>query len=178
MHRSVKEYVKEFLQENDCKGTSILEVGSRNVNGSVREFIELMKPKEYIGIDMLPGRGVDVVGLAENLTTIFGKDRFDIVISTEMLEHCKEWKKSLIEIFFVCKPGGLILLTARAPGFKVHAYPNDYWRFTSEDMEKIFGENHIIDVRRDSMASGVFIKIKKTATEIFVDFEVASINLK
>jgi SAM-dependent methyltransferase len=177
MHRSVKEYVYEFLHEVKCFETDIIEVGSRNVNGTIKDYIKSLKPKSYIGVDMIPGRDVDVVASAENLTNIFGKEKFDIVISTEMLEHCSDWKKVINEMFLICKNNGMILLTARGPGFKIHSYPCDYWRFTIEDMCRVFSENNIINVKRDPMAPGVFIILKKTSSKIFTDFDAVSINI-
>ncbi|GAB6946703.1 hypothetical protein JCM16161A_08330 [Vulcanisaeta sp. JCM 16161] len=74
--------VEEFL------GRVVLEVGSRYVNGSVRPFIEkFLRPRLYIGIDLEPGLFIDVITLAEFIINVFGINRFDIITSTELLEH-------------------------------------------------------------------------------------------
>ena len=41
----------------------------------------------------------------------FGPDAFDVVVSTQVLEHVREWREALRGIAAVLKPGGLLLLT-------------------------------------------------------------------
>ena len=44
------------------KGIRVIELGSRNVNGSVRPLLqEKLKPEFYVGVDAMPGPDVDVV---------------------------------------------------------------------------------------------------------------------
>jgi inhibitor of KinA sporulation pathway (predicted exonuclease) len=68
VHVSVMEF---FIENIDCAefgGKRVLEIGSRYVNGSVRPLIErFCKPREYIGIDIEPGRYVDIVLPAEEV---------------------------------------------------------------------------------------------------------------
>ncbi len=106
-------YVIEFfIEQIDCKefaGKSVLEVGSRYVNGSVRPLIEkFCKPKEYIGVDIEEGKYVDKVVLAEKLVETFGKDRFDVVLTTEMLEHVRDWRTVIYNLKEVLRPNGYI----------------------------------------------------------------------
>jgi glyoxylate carboligase len=78
-----------FMRYVDCgefAGKRVLEVGSKFVNGSVRPLIEkFCKPREYVGVDIEPGKYVDVILPAERLVEYFGLDSFDAVISTESL---------------------------------------------------------------------------------------------
>ena len=41
----------------------------------------------------------------------FGTDAFDVVATTQVLEHIREWRKALRGIAAVLRPGGLLLLT-------------------------------------------------------------------
>lgn len=100
-----------------------LEVGSLDVNGSVRRYFT----GPYTGLDMRPGPSVDVVGTADALP--FPDDAFDVVVSTEMLEHDPSPWLSLAEMGRVLRPGGHLLLTTRGNGFGEHNEPSDYWRF-------------------------------------------------
>lgn len=86
--------------------TKVLEVGSYNVNGSVREFFE--EPTLYIGLDVAPGRGVDVVGDGADYDT---EERFDVVISAECFEHNPRWIDTFINMIRLCKSEGLVILT-------------------------------------------------------------------
>jgi hypothetical protein len=76
------------IKIEEFKGKRVLEVGSKYVNGSVRPLIErFCSPKEYVGVDIEAGKFVDVILSAEKLVEYFGPESFDVVISTEMLEH-------------------------------------------------------------------------------------------
>ena len=51
---------------------------------------------------------MDKVVPGEKLVEEFGKDRFDVVISTEMLEHVKNWKLIINNLKEILKPNGYI----------------------------------------------------------------------
>ena len=54
---------------------------------------------------------------------------FDVVISTEVIEHDDEFWTSIREMGRVLRSRGWLILTARGNGFMLHGYPDDYWRF-------------------------------------------------
>jgi SAM-dependent methyltransferase len=159
---SVIEFFIEHTEPNEFSGKKVLEVGSKYVNGSVRPFIERwLKPKEYIGIDIEPGKYVDLVLPAERIVSYFGRESFDVVISTEVLEHVRDWRLVVNNMKEVLRPGGYIYITTRSRGFPYHGYPYDFWRYEIEDMERIFSDFEIILLERDHMAPGVFLKARK-----------------
>lgn len=96
--------------------TKVLEVGSLNINGSVRGFF--FNPREYIGCDVGEGPGVDVVCPGEDLA--YEDNRFDTVISTEMMEHNPNWIDTFGNMYRMLKPGGLMLMTCAGPGRPEH----------------------------------------------------------
>lgn len=149
------------LSREEISGKRVLEVGSKDVNGSLRLFIESLQPEEYIGIDIRAGKGVDQICDVERLRENFPDESFDVVIATELLEHVKDWKSAISNIKAVCKRGGLILLTTRSRGFHYHAWPADYWRFEEPDMRKIFSDCEIIKIKKDEIEPGVFVKLRK-----------------
>jgi SAM-dependent methyltransferase len=158
------------------KGKRILEVGSKYVNGSVRPLIEkFANPKEYIGVDIEPGKYVDIMLPAEKLVEHFGEEAFDIVISTELLEHVKDWRLAIINMKRVLKRGGYVYITTRLYSFPYHAYPYDFWRYEAEDMRKIFSDFEILKLIRDHEAPGVFLKARKP--ESYNPADLSSITL-
>ncbi|NLV08378.1 methyltransferase domain-containing protein [Halomicrobium mukohataei] len=161
MHTSVAIFVAKALTESEIEGCRILEVGSRNINGSVRPIIESRNPQNYTGVDMVDGKGVDEVVDATNIVEEFGENSFDVVVSTEMLEHAKNWKNTINNIKRVCENEGVIVLTTRSKGFKFHGYPNDYWRYEVGDMKEIFKDHKIELLESDPESPGVFIKASK-----------------
>jgi hypothetical protein len=56
---SVKDKHPEFFSN-----TKVLEVGSLDINGSIRMFFS---DCDYTGVDLGPGRGVDLIGKGEEL---------------------------------------------------------------------------------------------------------------
>lgn len=114
-----------------------LEVGSLNVNGSPRDGLNMSV--NYTGVDIKAGPGVDKVVSVYDLSKVFLPESFDVVISTEMLEHVEDWKDALTQMTHVLRVGGRLIITTRSPGFEYHPYPLDCWRFTLGDMKKIFG---------------------------------------
>ena len=150
------------LTKEEIKGKRVLEVGAYDVNGSLRPLVESWEPSEYIGVDIEMGPGVDIICDAENLVEKFGEESFDIVISTELLEHVKNWKKVVSNIKRVCKRGGIILITTRSKGFPYHPFPYDFWRYELEDFKEIFSDLEILSLEKDNIKSpGVFIKARK-----------------
>ena len=178
MHGSVNSFIQKHLRKADVFNQTVLEVGSRNINGSVRDIILPFQPEQYIGTDMEAGDGVDVVLNALDLVTMYGEESFDIVVCAEMLEHCEHWKGAIANMKSVLKPGGMILLTTRSPGYPLHEYPSDYWRFTRSDMVNIF-EDFYIRTFDDPSCSGVFVVGVKPNNWVSADlsnFEVGKVG--
>lgn len=96
----VKNAYPEYFYKKD-----VLEVGSLDINGSIRELFTLCN---YIGLDVGEGKGVDVVC---PIHKYYKTEEFDVVISTEMLEHDKYWKDSLWSMYANLRPGGILILT-------------------------------------------------------------------
>lgn len=162
MHVSVLEFFIEEAKKEEFHGKRVLEIGSKYVNGSVRPFVEkYLLPKEYIGIDIEPGKYVDMVVSADEIVNIFGLESFDVVISCEVLEHVKNWKLVVQNMKEVLSPGGYMYITTRSIGFPFHEYPHDFWRYEIDDMKNIFSYFEIISLRKDHQAPGVFLKCKK-----------------
>jgi len=137
MHPSVMEWVSKKVEQYNLAAprNCVLEVGSRNVNGSVRPIFNGVR--QYVGVDLVAGPDVDVVLNAHQLTSGFVGRSFDVVVSTEMLEHDCEFWTSLTMMGEVLKPGGFLLLTARGNGFWVHNYPADYFRFLPQSFHHL-----------------------------------------
>lgn len=162
MHESVLSWVISALGAEDVAGKRVLEVGSYNVNGSVREYLESLQPREYLGVDVTEGPGVDRVVNAESLTESI-QPGFDIVISTEMLEHVENWAVCLAQLAEMTKAGGLLVLTTRSPGFPYHPYPIDTWRYSVRGMTRLLTDMGLLDVRviPDPQVPGVFAMARR-----------------
>ena len=160
MHQSVKDYIQTIPLSRIC-GRDVLEIGSRNINGNITDIIREMKPKNYVRTDMTIGKNVDVVVNAIELVNTFGEGTQDIIITTETLEHIKDWRTGLEQMKRVLKPSGLLVITTRSPGFPQHDYPEDYHRYTKEDMKEILRDMIILDLVDDAQSPGVFVTAYK-----------------
>src|SRR5687767_6078311 len=139
-HQTCIPFARKHLPAESVRGKNILEVGSRDVNGSLRPFIEALFPSRYLGVDIVAGPGVDELCDVNSLCDRYGAESFDIVVSTELVEHVKDWRGAINNMKLVLKPGGDLLITTRSRGFKVHGYPWDYWRYEPSDMQAIFAD--------------------------------------
>lgn len=110
MHIEVKQFIKRVRKEywHKFRLRKVLEVGSKNINGSPRKYFWFCK---YTGIDLSEGSGVDEVIDICDMSFTSNYEEWDVVISTEMLEHCEHWQKALERMFHFLKPNGLLLIT-------------------------------------------------------------------
>jgi SAM-dependent methyltransferase len=126
MHKSAYEIGAKFLQRYWTPGMkSIIEIGSLNVNGTLKDF----KPEEsnWIGVDLEPGDGVDVV-IARASKIPFEDNTFDLVVATSIFEHDPIFWLTFNEMLRVVKPNGFVYVCSPSNGW-VHRFPMDVYRF-------------------------------------------------
>jgi SAM-dependent methyltransferase len=132
----------------------VLEIGSRNINGSVRGAFA--DAAEYVGIDAEPGAGVDIVMPAGEIAERWRLGYFDTVLCYEMLEHDARFWLTLAAVNRVLRVGGLLYVTTPTFGFPLHRYPQDFYRFGEDAFrDVIFSGYSLLDLRevRDSAGS-------------------------
>lgn len=172
-HKEQQDYclsVKEIYPDKfkDCK---VLDIGSLDINGNNRY---LFTDYSYIGLDLGAGLNVDVVRSGHEYTS---KTKFNVVISTECLEHDIFWKETLKNAYKLLKKGGILIFTCAAYGREqhgvVHANPecspftiNYYGNISKEDVAEVFDfdklfSNYEILERHDTMHDLYFYGIKK-----------------
>lgn len=116
----------KFLKNYCSSGMSrILEIGSFDVNGSLR----IHKPDNisWIGVDLEPGKGVDVV-VQPNAPLPFPDNYFDLVVATSVFEHDISFWKTMAEMSRVASDTAFIYVSAPSNG-PVHKHPLDVYRF-------------------------------------------------
>lgn len=127
MHYTARENGRAFFEVyvKRLGRVCIVDVGSLDLNGSLRE---LCPPEAaYVGVDLSPGRGVDIV-LDDPYTLPFPDASQDVVVSTSCFEHTEMFWLVFSEVLRILKPAGLFYLNAPSNG-AVHRYPMDCWRF-------------------------------------------------
>jgi SAM-dependent methyltransferase len=109
----------------------ILEIGSYQVEGQ-QDLINLrpfFPNREYVGVDVRPGPGVDSVADVERLP--YANGSVGTVIAMSAFEHVPRFWRGFDEVQRVLRPDGVFLVSCPFY-FHIHAYPCDYWRFTPE----------------------------------------------
>lgn len=134
MISTTHDLVKKFLEEHDLKGKKVLDVGSLDVNGSLREDF---KDCDYTGVDMREGPNVDFVLNGHELSTQF-QEEFDLVVCFDTLEHDDLFWLTLGEMRKVLKSGGWLIIGAPSINHPIHRHPKDYYRFTEDSFQDVF----------------------------------------
>jgi SAM-dependent methyltransferase len=149
MHIAVMDFIKSVRRElpHKFRLRDVCEIGSKAINGSPRKYFWFCN---YIGIDLSEGKGVNIVGRLSELYNeyVLEDSKFGVVVSTECLEHDKEWEISLQIMYRVLQPGGLLLITCAAPERVEHGTEErtpqdspdtaDYYRnLSKEDFKKV-----------------------------------------
>ncbi|MGE0539753.1 MAG: class I SAM-dependent methyltransferase [Dehalococcoidia bacterium] len=114
MHPQAYAYVAHWARRLGPRAF-VLEVGSRNVNGSARD---LFPGAEYLGIDIAPGPGVDVVADGAAFTPAVAPD---LVVTTEVLEHSPQAEAIIQNAHRILSPGGMLILTTAWTGRAPHS---------------------------------------------------------
>lgn len=126
MHPSAIQGAKDFFQrfQGEFENPTIVEIGSQNVNGSLRD---VAPPSKYIGLDFQKANGVDIV--LENPYKFPIEDGIaDMVITSSCFEHSELFWLTFLEGVRILKTNGLFYINAPSAG-DYHAYPVDCWRF-------------------------------------------------
>lgn len=163
-HTSVLTWAADVFGPDLVTDRTVCEVGAYNVNGTVRASIEAHGPESYLGVDIEAGPGVDLVADVGTLPERF-PDGFGLVVSTEMLEHVEDWRAAIKSLVHLVAPGGSLAVTTRSPGFPLHAYPIDTWRYTPENMREILASAklRVASCDPDPEQPGVFAVAHKPA---------------
>lgn len=100
------------------EGSRVLEIGSLNINGSIRQFF---RGCDYLGVDLGPGPDVDFVCAGQDLR--LPEAAFDVTCSTECFEHNPYWRETFANMVRMTRPGGLVCVTCATEGRPEHGTP-------------------------------------------------------
>ncbi len=124
------EFCREHLFSRRNEPLTIVDLGSCDYNGSYRPIFDL-KPWRYVGVDLSPGKNVDLVLREAYHWRELKSNSVDALISGQTFEHTEFVWETILEIARVLKPQGLCCIIAPATGDE-HRYPVDCWRIYSD----------------------------------------------
>jgi hypothetical protein len=125
MHEAAMAFVRASLKRLPIPRGPVLEIGGRNINGTVRPLFEGIGP--YASIDLYDGDGVDVVAdvctldPARIARALFQRPKVACVVCCEVLEHAQNGKGICRWAFRVLAQGGVFLITAANPERSPHS---------------------------------------------------------
>ncbi|MET0049693.1 MAG: methyltransferase domain-containing protein [Candidatus Thiodiazotropha sp.] len=129
-----------FIEEaSRLPSPRVLELGTKRSRRNRSTLHKAWVPHagEYLGTDFQSGDDVDIVGDLHSLSKLTGEARFDIVISCSTLEHVQYPWLAVEEISRMLSLNGLVAVQTHH-AFPLHAYPQDYWRYTTEALSTLF----------------------------------------
>lgn len=115
MHRAAFCYVAGAVERTPLPDGPVLEIGSRDVNGSVRP---LFSGRRYIGTDIEPGDGVELVGSGADVSW---PEPVAVVVTTETLEHTDDAEAICRNAYRLLMPGGVFFVTCAGMGRSPHS---------------------------------------------------------
>lgn len=120
-------------------GAHVADIGSLDVNGSPRLWVQDVLGATYHGFDKRPGKNVDrVVDICAGPLPKdpLGADGWRLILCLNTLEHVAEPWRAVGNMVASLRPGGLLLLVAPEvwPG---HRHPVDFWRFLPEGLAQL-----------------------------------------
>ena len=129
----------------------VVDIGGKNVNGSLRFFFENLGMK-YICVDIEPDTSVDIV-VKPGDKLPFDNGSIDLILSTSCFEHDPCFWITFKEMTRITKLGGFIYVNAPTDG-PYHCYPGDNWRFYSDAGQALsywssfqFSNEHVFPVK-------------------------------
>lgn len=118
----------------DAKDAIALDLGSDK-----SPYREVLASRGYSvrTLDITRDGGADFAGTAE--ATQLPDANFDLVLCTQVIEHCMNPWAAVREIHRILRPGGHLIVSAPHVWF-YHPHPTDHWRFTQEGMAHLCRE--------------------------------------
>jgi len=132
MHAEVFNWTKDAIdnwrQDKNNSPYKVLEIGSLDINGSIRSIFS--DAESYLGIDMQEGPGVDLV---TNAATFITDELVDVIVCCEVFEHTGEWPQILETSYKNLNTNGILIGTAagegRAPHSAIDENPIRDWEY-------------------------------------------------
>lgn len=127
----------------------VLEIGSRHYAADTSVDYRGLHPNlDYVGVDMSEGANVDIVLDftidGEIIREKLGGRAFKTVICCSVLEHVDDVFTMARNISSLTEPDGTLFVSVPFT-WRVHGYPNDYWRFTPAGLRRLFPEFRFLD---------------------------------
>lgn len=136
MHDAAYAYVAATVDRFDLHtARTVLDLGGRNVNGTTRPLFA--DTTTYVVVDLADADNVNVIADAADVDLGV---TFDVVVSTELLEHTDRGAAIVANAYRHAEPGGMFVATMAGPGRAPHGQhgaalpaPDEFYRNVHPD---------------------------------------------
>ncbi len=141
--------------ESEITPMAVAGVRCLDVGCGDRPYAHLFQSGSYTGVDVKDsGRPLSMKlpdQFYDGNTLPFSNDSFDLVLSTQVLEHVPNPCDFLKEVARVCKPEGIVVISLPFV-YPEHEEPHDFFRFTQYGIEELLSKAGLTveAIRRDS----------------------------
>ena len=128
IRHKLSHFVRSEVQ--NMKFRTVIDVG-----GGKTPYRKFIKYDKYLILDIEDKKGTGEVIICDlNKKIDLPKERADLVIMTEVLEHIKNPQNAINEVYRILKPNSKLLLTTPMI-WPIHSAPNDFFRHTKHGLE-------------------------------------------
>ena len=116
-HKAQRDYLDKIKSKfpNAFTNCKVLDIGWFDVNGNEKPWFDNCN---FIGLDLLPGPGVDIACPANEYDA--PDETFNTIISCECWEHNPYYKESIMNAIRMLKSGGYFIWTCATTGRPIH----------------------------------------------------------
>lgn len=128
-----------FRQAMKARKGRVMEMGARVVGSMPQDWRSRFGPEcQYLGNDIHPGPGIDIVADVHSLTASVTPGSLDGIFSVAVLEHLVAPWLAAAEINRALKMGGETVHVTHQ-SWPLHETPNDFFRMSDQALRSLFG---------------------------------------
>jgi len=127
--------LKQLIPKIEQTGDRILDFGC---GGSPYKSL-FHRCSEYCRADLIGTPSIDFEMNQTDSSIQSNQKKFDIIFSSQVLEHVESPELYLKEALRLLKPNGTLILSTHGT-YQDHPCPNDFWRWTASGLEKKLAE--------------------------------------
>jgi len=145
----VRGRIRAYIERQASKlGDDVLEVGSRIHRPEAWWVVNRdLAQGSWLGIDMQPGHGVDLVADIHDLPADWA-GRFSGILCSEVLEHVARPWVALPKLAATIRPGGWLVVTTLFC-FPEHGFPDDFYRYTRQGLGLLLQDAGLVEVETE-----------------------------
>lgn len=147
--------------EKITNGQRVLSVGAGGQVGTLLLRHASRKGFQLEQMDISETRQPDILA---DLCTWNAPETYDVIFVSEVLEHVKEPRAAVDNLYASLKPGGLLIITTPFI-FPIHESPYDHYRYTRHGLAHLLAEFEDTEIReRNSWAEALLVLLARTST--------------